>query len=98
MSVQVTSPPLHLGALIGPPKDHTAASNMIILDDDGDSFHTMRESYSYLSDIEWSAVGRMGSTIGEHTGCAMQSAMDRDEKHAALTKIIQHELDASREK
>ena len=30
-----------------------------------DTFHGTRESYSYLSDVEWSAVERMSLTVGE---------------------------------
>ena len=51
---------------------------MNMLDDDSDSFHATRDSYSYLSDIEWSVVERMSSTIGEHAVSAMLSALDRD--------------------
>ena len=71
---------------------------MNMLDDDSDSFHATRDSYSYLSDIEWSAVERMSSTIGEHAVSAMLSALDRDGQHAAVAKFIQHELDASQER
>ena len=67
-------------------------------DDDSDSFHATHESYSYFSDIEWSAVERMGSTVGEHAVSIMMSALDRDGQHAAVSKVIQHELDESREK
>ena len=39
---------------------------MNMLDDEGDdTFHDTRESYSYLSDVEWSAVEQMSSTFGE---------------------------------
>ena len=39
---------------------------MNMLDDEGDdTFHGTRESYSYLSDVEWSAVERMSSTVGK---------------------------------
>ena len=71
---------------------------MNMLDDDSDSFHATRDGYSYLSDIEWSAVERMSSTIGEHAVSAMLSALDRDGQHAAVAKFIQHELDASQER
>ena len=71
---------------------------MNMLDDDSDSFHATRDSYSYLSDIEWSVVERMSSTIGEHAVSAMLSALDRDGQHAAVAKFIQHELDASQER
>ena len=71
---------------------------MNMLDDDSDSFHATRDSYSYLSDIEWSAVERMSSTIGEHAVSATLSALDRDGQHAAVAKFIQHELDASQER
>ena len=71
---------------------------MNMLDDDSDSFHATREGYPHLSDIEWGAVERMSSTVGEHAVCAMLSALDRDGQHAAVVKFIQHELDAAREK
>ena len=71
--------------------------NMNILDDDGD-FHTTRECYSYLSDIDWSAAKRLGSTAGEHAVRAMLSALNRNKQPAAVAKFIQHELDHSREK
>ena len=37
-----------------------------MLDDEGDgTFHGTRENFSYLSDVEWSAVERMSLTVGE---------------------------------
>ena len=37
---------------------------MNILDEE-ESLHATREDYTHLSDIEWSAVGPMSSTVGE---------------------------------
>ena len=48
---------------------------MNMLDDEGDdTFHGTRESYSYLSDVEWSAVERMISTVGEEAVWSMLSS------------------------
>ena len=74
----------------------TIASNMNMLDKDGGISHTTRERYSYLDDVEWSVVERLGSTVGEHAVCAMLSALDRDDQRPAVAKFIQHELDGSR--
>ena len=63
---------------------------MNMLDNDGENVHTTRESYSYLRNIDFSAV--------EHAVSAMPSALDGDEQHAAVAKFIQHELDESQEK
>ena len=71
---------------------------MNMLDDDSDGFHATREDYDHLSDIEWAAVGRMSSTVGEHAVSAMLSSLDRDAQHATIAKFIQHELDNAREK
>ena len=71
---------------------------MNMLDDDSDGFHATREDYDHLSDIEWAAVGRMSSTVGEHAVSAMLSSLDRDAQHATVAKFIQHELDNAREK
>ena len=71
---------------------------MNMLDDDGDNLHTTSESYYCLSDIEWSDVKRLGSTVDEHVVCAIMSALNRYEQHTTVFKFIQHELDESREK
>ena len=48
---------------------------MKMLDDKGDdTFHGTRESYSYLSDVEWSAVERMSSTVGEEAVWSLLSS------------------------
>ena len=49
------------------------------------------ESYSFLSDIERSAVERMSSTIVNDSILAMLSGLDRDALHSAIAKFIQHE-------
>uniref|UniRef100_A0AAV1V2N0 Uncharacterized protein n=1 Tax=Peronospora matthiolae TaxID=2874970 RepID=A0AAV1V2N0_9STRA len=72
---------------------------MNMLDDEDDqSFHATREGYSHLSDVEWDAVERMGSTMGIHDVSVMLEALNRDAQHATIAKFIQNELDAEREK
>uniref|UniRef100_A0AAV1U1Q0 Uncharacterized protein n=1 Tax=Peronospora matthiolae TaxID=2874970 RepID=A0AAV1U1Q0_9STRA len=72
---------------------------MNMLDDDDDqSFHATRDGYSHLSDVEWDAVERMGSTMGTHAVSVMLEALNRDAQHATIAKFIQNELDAEREK
>ena len=34
--------------------------------DDEETFHATREGFTHLSDIEWSAVERISSTVGEN--------------------------------
>ena len=68
-----------------------------MLDDKGDdTFHGTRESYSYLSGVEWSAVERMSSTVGEEAVWSLLSSRDRDQQHSIIAKFWQRELDASR--
>ena len=64
-------------------------------DVDGDSFHGTRESYSYSSDVEWSAIGRMSWTVGEEDVWAMISSRDRDQPHSVIKKFLRRELDES---
>uniref|UniRef100_A0AAV1UNJ0 Uncharacterized protein n=1 Tax=Peronospora matthiolae TaxID=2874970 RepID=A0AAV1UNJ0_9STRA len=72
---------------------------MTMLDDEDDqSFHATRDGYSHLSDVEWDAVERMGSTMGIHAVSVMLEALNRDAQHATIAKFIQSELDAEREK
>uniref|UniRef100_A0AAV1U001 CCHC-type domain-containing protein n=1 Tax=Peronospora matthiolae TaxID=2874970 RepID=A0AAV1U001_9STRA len=72
---------------------------MNMLDDEDDqSFHATRDGYSHLSDVEWDAVERMGSTMGIHAVSVMLEALNRDAQHAIIAKFIQNELDAEREK
>ena len=69
---------------------------MHMLDEvEGDRFYGTRESYSYLSEVEWSAVERMSSTVGEDAIWAMLSTRDRDQQHSVI-KFLQRELDESR--
>ena len=69
-----------------------------MLDDEesDDTFHGTRESYSYLSDVEWSAVERMSSTVGEEAVWSLLSSRDKDQQHSIIAKFLQRELDASR--
>ena len=70
---------------------------MSMLDDvDGDCVHGTLESYSLLSDIEWSAIERMSSTVGEEAIWAMLSSRDRDQQHVVISKFLQREHDESR--
>uniref|UniRef100_A0AAV1UKF9 Retrotransposon gag domain-containing protein n=1 Tax=Peronospora matthiolae TaxID=2874970 RepID=A0AAV1UKF9_9STRA len=72
---------------------------MNMLDDEDDqSFHATRDGYSHLSDVEWDAVERMGSTMGIHAVSVMLEALNRDAQHATIAKFIQNEVDAEREK
>uniref|UniRef100_A0AAV1UX69 Retrotransposon gag domain-containing protein n=1 Tax=Peronospora matthiolae TaxID=2874970 RepID=A0AAV1UX69_9STRA len=72
---------------------------MNMLDDEDDqSFHATRDGYSHLSDVEWDAVERMGSTMGIHAVSVMLEALNRDAQQATIAKFIQNELDAEREK
>ena len=71
---------------------------MDMLDGCGNTHHVSPESYSFLSDIERSAVERMSSTVGNDAILAMLSNLDRDALHSAIAKFIQHELDEMKEK
>ena len=52
--------------------------------------HAKRDdNYSFLSDIERSAVERMGSTVGKDAIMAILSGLDRDALHSAINKFIQ---------
>ena len=65
-------------------------------DEDDDTFHGTRESYSYLSDVEWSAFERMSSTVVEEAVLSLLSSRDRHQQHSVIAKFLQRELDASR--
>ena len=70
---------------------------MNMLDDEGDdTFHGTHESYSYLSDVEWSAVERVSSIVGEEAVWSLLSSRGRDQQHSIIAKFLQRELDASR--
>ena len=79
---------------------------MNMLYDEGDDFHLTHESYSHLSQIEWDAVERSSSTIGQEAVGALLSPtascpiveLGPDRQHATIAKVIQNELDAEREK
>ena len=49
-----------------------------------------------MSQIEWDAVERLSSTIGQEVVGAMLSALGPDGQHATVAKFIQNELDAER--
>ena len=70
---------------------------MDMSDDNGSTHHSSRDSYSFLSDIEKSAVERMSSTVGSDAILAMLSDPDRDTLHSAIAKFIQHKLDEAKE-
>ena len=63
--------------------------NMLV---EEDSFHATREGFSHLSDIEWSAVERMSSTVGKTAISAVLESLDRDQQHAATSRFIQMNL------
>ena len=65
-------------------------------DEDGDRFHGTRENYCHLSDVEWSAIKRMSSTVGEKAIWAILSSRDRDQQHVVISKSFQREVDESR--
>uniref|UniRef100_A0AAV1TEE2 Uncharacterized protein n=1 Tax=Peronospora matthiolae TaxID=2874970 RepID=A0AAV1TEE2_9STRA len=72
---------------------------MNMLDDEDDqSFHATRDGYSHLSNVEWDAVERMGSTMGIHAVSVMLEALNRDAQHATIAKFIQNKREAEREK
>ena len=66
--------------------------------DEGDDFHPTHESYSHLSQIEWDAIERLSSTIGQEAVGARLSALGPDGQHATIAKFIQNELEVEREK
>ena len=55
-------------------------------------FHTTREDFNQLSDIEWSAVERISYAVIETAISAMLESLDRDQQRAAITRFIQNEL------
>ena len=67
---------------------------MNMLDNEAKDFHPTHESYSHLSQIEWDAVERLGSKIGQEAVGAMLYALGPDGQHAPVTKFIQSEIDA----
>ena len=69
---------------------------MKMLDDKGDdTFHGTRESYTHLSDVEWSAVERISSTVGEEAVWSLLPLRDKDQQHSVIAKFLQRELDPS---
>uniref|UniRef100_M4BSZ0 Uncharacterized protein n=1 Tax=Hyaloperonospora arabidopsidis (strain Emoy2) TaxID=559515 RepID=M4BSZ0_HYAAE len=62
-------------------------------DEDDDTFHGTRESYSYLSDVKWSAFERMSSTVVEEAVLSLLSSRDRHQQHSVIAKFLQRELD-----
>ena len=71
---------------------------MNMLDDEAKDFHPTHERYSHLSQMEWDAVKRLSSMIGQESVVAMLSARGPDGHHATIAKLHQNELDAGREK
>ena len=94
----VVGNPLPLVALLVVRSKTTVASPyMNMLDEvEGDRFYGTRESYSHLSDVEWSTIERMSSTVGEEAIRAMLFTRDRDQQHSVIIKLLQRELDESR--
>ena len=52
----------------------------------------------HMSDIEWSAVERMSSTIGEIAISAMLKSLDTGQHHAAVASFIRNNNFAERKK
>ena len=69
---------------------------MNMLDDEGDSYHATRESYSHLSDSEWEVVGFMSMLMGEPAISGMLESLSRDQQHTAINKFLQRELAVER--
>ena len=57
-------------------------------EEDNDTFYGTRESYSYLNDVEWSAVEQMSSIVGEEAVWSLLSSRDRDQQHSIITKFL----------
>ena len=71
---------------------------MNVLDDEAEDFLPTHESYSHLNQIEWDAVERLISTIGQEAVGSMLSTLGPDGQHATIAKFVQNELDAERGK
>ena len=69
-----------------------------MFDYEAEDFHPTHETYSYLSQIEWDAVERLSSTIGQEAVGTMLSALGPDGQHATIAKFIQNKLDAEQGK
>ena len=66
--------------------------------DEQESFYATREGFDHLSDLEWTAVGRTSSTVGDIGVTAMLEYLNRDQQHASIARFIQDELATEREK
>lgn len=55
-----------------------------------------REAAPHLSDLEWSALGRMAESVGSHAVASMLHVLSHDDQHASIAQFIQRELDGSR--
>ena len=71
---------------------------MNMLDDVVKDFYPTHEINFHLSQIEWDAVERLSTTIGQEAIGAMLPALGSDGQHATIAKSIQNELDAERVK
>uniref|UniRef100_A0AAV1TDH9 Retrotransposon gag domain-containing protein n=1 Tax=Peronospora matthiolae TaxID=2874970 RepID=A0AAV1TDH9_9STRA len=68
------------------------------MDVEDDSFHVIREGYSYLSISEWEVLGRMSVLMGEPAISGMLESLSRDQHHAAIEKFLLGELAVKRQK
>ena len=59
--------------------------------DEGESFHATRKGFVHLGDLEWAAVGRVISTVGDIGVTAMLESLNRDQRHASIARFIQYE-------
>ena len=71
---------------------------MQMLDNEAEDFHPIHERYSHLIYLEWDAIERLSLTIGREAVDAMLSTLGPDGQHAAISKFIQNELNAERER
>ena len=67
-------------------------------EEEDDSFHTTRESYPHLRNLEWEVVGRMSILTGEFTISGMLESQTRDGQHAAINKFLEGEIALERQK
>ena len=69
---------------------------MDMSDDNESTHHATRDSCSFLSEIERSAVGQMSSSVGSDAIMAMLSGLERDALHSSIAKFMQHEIDEAK--
>ena len=58
----------------------------------------VREECPHLSDLEWSALQRMASSVGEPAVAAVLHSLSHDEQHASITQFMHRELVIAQER